>query len=212
MRIQIKNRWTQAVIYEGDAESLKELVLRGVKSGANLSGANLSGANLSGAHLRRANLSDADLSDANLRRADLSGANLSGAHLSGANLSDANLSGANLSDANLSGADLRRANLSGAHLRGANLSDANLSGASIDGEKITNAPITITGLRWWVLITDGYLRIGCQRHTHQEWSDFCDGRIDDMDSDAAEFWARWKEPLLVMCKAHAPAKAQGAQA
>ena len=61
--IQIKNRWTGAVLWEG------ETLIRADLSGANLSraylyGANLSGANLYGANLSRADLSGADLSEA----------------------------------------------------------------------------------------------------------------------------------------------------
>jgi uncharacterized protein YjbI with pentapeptide repeats len=101
--IEIKNRWTDEVIYMYDGDTLI------------------------GAYLRGANLSGANLSRANLSRANLSGANLIGADLSGAYLSGANLSGANLSRADLSGADLR-----GAYLRGADLSGANLYYTCLD--------------------------------------------------------------------------------
>jgi len=99
MNIQIKSRFTAAVLFEHDTEnnSIRLTLELAIKSGANLSGANLSGANLS----------CADLSGANLSCADLSGANLSCANLSGANLSDADLSGAYLSDAYLSDAYLK---------------------------------------------------------------------------------------------------------
>jgi hypothetical protein len=123
--VQIKNRFTNVVIYTHDGENLSRADLSGADlSGANLSGANLSRADLSGANLSRANLYGADLSRANLSDADLSGADLSGANLYGANLS-----GANLSRADLSGANLSRADLSGANLYGANLYCANLSRA-----------------------------------------------------------------------------------
>jgi len=211
--IQITTIFTGDVIYAGDAEDLSALLVAAAKSGAdmsranlygaNLYGANLYGANLSGANLSRANLSRANLSGANLYGANLYGANLYGANLYGANLYGANLSGANLYGANLSGADLSRADLSRANLSGANLSGANLYGASIDGEKLTKAPLGVSGLRWWILVTDGYMRIGCQRHTHSEWADMSDKQISDMDSAAAEFWLLWKAPLLSMCAAHA---------
>ena len=74
MNIQIKNRYTDAIIHEGDYVNILEALSAAIKSGANLSGANLSRADLS-----RANLSRADLSGANLYGADLYGANLSGA-------------------------------------------------------------------------------------------------------------------------------------
>ena len=74
--IKIRNRWTDAVIFECEAPEglesglhMRHAVEAAVKSGANLSGANLSGADLS----------DADLRGANLRGADLRGAYLSDA-------------------------------------------------------------------------------------------------------------------------------------
>jgi hypothetical protein len=97
--MQIRHRYTDAIIFEDDKQTTRETVINALSSRANLSGANLSGADLSGADLSRANLSGANLSGANLSGADLSGANLSGANLSGANLY-----GADLYDADLSGA------------------------------------------------------------------------------------------------------------
>ena len=96
------------------------------------------------------------------------------------------------------GADLYGADLRGAYLRG-----ADLYGANLDGEKISQNPISIVGLNWTVLISDGFMRIGCQRHSHQEWSDFDDAQISNMASEALKFWRQWKQPLLAMCSAHA---------
>ena len=138
-----------------------------------------------------------------LEQATRAGANLRAANLRAADLRGADLSDADLRNADLSDADLRGANLRAADLRGADLSGANLRGADINGEKITRVPVQIANLRWDVLITEGYLRIGCQRHTHAEWAAFDDATIAGMDEDAADFWAQWKAPLLVMCAAHA---------
>ena len=71
MKIKIKNRFSDEVIYEYEAESVKEAVEKAVKEKANLSRANLReanlwGADLSGANLREANLIGADLREANL--------------------------------------------------------------------------------------------------------------------------------------------------
>ena len=120
------------------------------------------------------------------------------ANLYGADLRGAYLDGANLDGANLYGANLRCVNLDGANLDG-----AYLSGADLDGEKLTKSPLVITGLRYWCLISDGYMRLGCKRFTHEEWAEFSDDEIEKMDSCALEFWKQWKESLLAMCKAHA---------
>ena len=116
MKIQIKNRYNNSILFETDAETIGAAILAAVAAKADLSGANLRSANLRSANLSDADLSDADLSGADLRSADLRSANLSGANLSGADLRSADLSGADLS-----GANLRSANLSGADLRSADL-------------------------------------------------------------------------------------------
>ena len=79
---------------------------------------------------------------------------------------------------------------------------ANLRGANLDGEKITKTPLSINGLRYWCLISNGYMRLGCKRFTHKEWTDFDDEKISEMDSCALEFWRQWKAPLLAMCEQH----------
>jgi hypothetical protein len=81
MKIEILNRYTNAVMFALEADSKKQALESAVKSSANLSGANLRGADLSSANLSSADLSSADLSSANLRGADLSSANLSSANL-----------------------------------------------------------------------------------------------------------------------------------
>jgi len=84
----------------------------------------------------------------------------------------------------------------------ANLDGANLRGANLDGEKITKNPLSVSGIRYWCLISDAYMRLGCKRFTHDEWANFTDETIRDMDSGALDFWRQWKAPLLAMCAAH----------
>ena len=115
----------------------------------------------------------------------------------GANLRGADMEGANLDCANLDGA-----NLYGANLYGANLYGASLRGANLEGEKLTKTPVVITGLSYWCVITDGFMRLGCKRFTHNEWANFTDEEISEMDDYALEFWKQWKVPLLAMCAAH----------
>ncbi|WOE40738.1 pentapeptide repeat-containing protein [Acinetobacter chinensis] len=119
----------------------------------------------------------------------------------GANLQDANLQDANLRGANLWGADLRGADLRGANLRGANLWGADLRGADLRGAK--NAPLIINGLSWMVVIDGvGSMRIGCQYHTVEAWKNFTDDEIKLMDSNALEFWNKYKSMLIAACETH----------
>jgi uncharacterized protein YjbI with pentapeptide repeats len=138
--------------------------------------------------------------------ADLYGADLRGANLRDADLRGANLDGADLRGANLDGADLRGANLRGADLDGANLRDANLRGANLYGEKLTKTPLQLNNLKWFVLISDKYLRIGCQRFTIEEWKNFDDETIVKMDFAALKFWRKWKAPIIALCDAHTTAE------
>jgi hypothetical protein len=124
MIFEIKSRWSDRIVASGEAESLRDLVIKKVAERAVLSGADLRGAVLSGADLRGADLRDADLRGADLRDAVLRGAVLRGADLRGAVLRGADLRGADLRDAVLSGADLS----------GAQRQIATDGGAMFDGE------------------------------------------------------------------------------
>ena len=58
--------------------------------------------------------------------------------------------------------------------------------------------IAINGLNWPVS-TDGIkIQIGCQSHTIEQWSEFEDGRITLMDSQALYFWKQFKPTILAM--------------
>ena len=115
-KIQIRNRYTGAVIFKHKCEdnSIRKTVEKAVSENAHLNRASLSGANLYGAYLCGANLYGAYLSGANLRNAYFCGANLREADLREADLEGANLFGANLREADLRGANLEEANLFGA--------------------------------------------------------------------------------------------------
>jgi hypothetical protein len=127
---------------------------------------------------------------------------LLGANLLGANLSGANLWGAYLRGANLRGAYLPEADLRGADLSGANLLGANLRGADLLGEKLKITPILMQLPRWDVIITPGYMRIGCERYTHEEWASFNRIRISEMDKGAWDWWKQYKALLLAFCAIH----------
>ena len=115
-------------------------------------------------------------------------------------------SGANLRGADLYGADLRGADLRGANLYGADLRGADLRGANLDGEKLTKTPLQLNNLKWFVLISDKYLRIGCQRFTIEEWKNFDDETIVKMDFAALKFWRKWKASIIALCDAHTTAE------
>jgi len=141
IKIEIKNRYTDSVIFEFSKEknTIKKTVLEYIElnhnadlSYANLNNADLRNADLSYANLSNANLSNADLSNADLRNADLRNADLRNANLSNADLSKADLSYANLSNAYLSKADLSYAYLSKADLSYADLRYADLSNANLN--------------------------------------------------------------------------------
>ena len=80
MIFEIKHRFSGAVLFSLETESVKLCVEAAVESCANLRGANLGGADLGGANLRGAYLGGADLGDANLRGADLGDADLGDAN------------------------------------------------------------------------------------------------------------------------------------
>ena len=97
---------------------------------------------------------------------------------------------------------LQAALKNGANLEGADLRGANLYSANLEGEKLTKTPLQLNNLKWPVLISDKYLRIGCQRFTIEEWKNFDDAAIVKMDFAALKFWRKWKAPIIALCDAH----------
>jgi hypothetical protein len=83
-KFEIKHRFSVAVLFSLETDSLKLCVESAVSNHADLRGANLCDANLRGADLRGAELYGADLRGAELYGADLRGADLRGAELYGA--------------------------------------------------------------------------------------------------------------------------------
>jgi hypothetical protein len=82
MKIEIRNRWTGAIMFTEEADSLKAASQRLVVRGSDLSGSNLRDSDLSGSDLSGSNLRDSNLSGSNLRDSNLSGSDLSGSDLS----------------------------------------------------------------------------------------------------------------------------------
>jgi len=211
MKFPIKNRFTGNPITEVELDASYESAAYSVQLGAavkiaaaentNLACADLAGVDLSGADLARAYLVYADLVRANLSGANLVRANLSCADLAGVDLSGALLVDADLAGANLSGANLVRANLSGANLTRVNLAVVDLGKKGI---------LQINGLRWPILITPEYMRIGCEKHLHGDWRSFDDRRIAEMDGkEALKFWRDNKDWLLERCEWAAGFKKDG---
>jgi hypothetical protein len=117
-------------------------------------------------------------------------------------MAGANMEGAYMAGAYMAGANMEGAYMAGANMAGANMEGANMAGADLDGEILKIAPLSLMNLKWSVLITAECMRIGCQRHKHEEWAAFDDDEIKGMASGANEFWRDWKEPLMLLCARH----------
>jgi len=76
MKITIKCRWNNKILFEGEYESTKAAVVDAVSKRADLRRADLRGAYLQGADLQGADLQGADLRWADLQGADLRGEKL----------------------------------------------------------------------------------------------------------------------------------------
>ena len=104
-------------------------------------------------------------------------------------------------------ASSKNINLTGANLTGADIAYANLANANLAGQGL----LQINGLRWPVLVTPEYLKIGCEQHSHDYWRSFDDRRILQMaGKNAAEFWADNKTWLLERCEWAAGFRKRGA--
>ena len=97
--------------------------------------------------------------------------------------------------------------LSGANLRGANLSDANLSDANLRGANLRGANLwscignmrelkTISIEKWMVTYSATDLQIGCKKFPIEEWRRLSDQEINALDTDALEFWRKFKKLIF----------------
>jgi uncharacterized protein YjbI with pentapeptide repeats len=172
-RLEIRNRFSNKVIYSAPAPCLGALVESAVSWGIDLSNADLAGVNLPRADLSGAQLSGADLTKAILVGTDFTGAKLAGATLTSADmhgviLCKANLAGADLSDSNmtmanaawafLAAADLSETNLTNADLTGANLGEANLFGTILRGTNFVGAYLVGTEMEFATEGSKGHRR------------------------------------------------------
>ena len=161
--------------------------------------------------------------DGYLSRCDFTGssfteANLRGCSFEKCNLRDVDFTDANLRNAYFAGADLRGAKLAKATIRSADFTDALLDGCTFDnGTSISKPPLTVTGFRWPVVITDEIMVIGDWRNTIDGWevdargemigegdqASFDDSPIGMMNASVPRWWkndqAWWQEhkPLLM---------------
>jgi len=132
-------------------------------------------------------------SGARLKGADLKGADLKGADLNGLNLSSADLSGSNLNNACLNNACLSSADLRGACLSSADLRGADLSSAVGNNREI----ITLFINKYTVVFTRDTIQIGCKNYSIESWKNFSDEEILEMDSEALEWWEKWKDFIFL---------------
>lgn len=104
-------------------------------------------------------------------------------------------------DADLRGADLRRADLRRADLSGADLSGADLRRADLRGADLRRADLIIIAWpHWTTYITPGHIRTGCQSNSIDEWKNFNDNQIANMDPKALDFWKQNKELIIGLCE------------
>ena len=132
----------------------------------------------------------------NLRWSNLSGSDLRGSNLSGSDLSESNLRGSNLRWSNLSGSDLSGSNLSGSDLRRSDLRGSDLSNIKLFDTIGNNKEIKTLQLGGYVVNyvqSTNIIQIGCENHTVEEWKNFSDDEISQMDIGALEWWNKWKD-------------------
>jgi hypothetical protein len=150
---QIKNRFTNAVMFKytvpddqvgvNQSQLIGLAVRKALESGADLRGAYMGGVDLRGVDLGGADLRGVDLRGADLGDADLRGADLRDAYLGGADLGGADLRGVDLRDAYMGGVDLGGVDLGGADLRDAYMGGVDLGGVDLLKIKIKNIDAAI---------------------------------------------------------------------
>ena len=145
---------------------------------ADFSGMDLRGIDLSGKDLR-----GIDFSNSHLNNAKLYQSNLVGANLSNTILFKANLYGTNLKNADLYNADLGFSNLLFADLRNANLSKTSFYGANICNADFGKHIVRVyTFPDYPCFRCNNDFVVDCERCTIEEWKNFTDKEIMEIDS------------------------------
>lgn len=173
-----------------NAKELVRLYREGVRdfSGVDLSRVDIRGVYLKDTKLCGANLHGVLLNYANLRNIDLCGSNLSYSNLCGVHFCGANLNGADLK-----GVYFEYADFSGADLKGVCLEGVSLIGVKGNGVEIIDGPVNSF---YSITMTKHAIQIGCKNYSYEEWLNFIDEDIKDMDYDALGFWSEYKDAVL----------------
>lgn len=64
-----------------------------------------------------------------------------------------------------------------------------------DNAHSTKAVLNINYEKYNITATDNHLKIGCEQHTFDEWANFDDDTISNMDDVALMWWKKWK-PII----------------
>ena len=77
----------------------------------------------------------------------------------------------------------------------------------VEGYQIVEGEMKILGLKtkfslsilqeeYRLYFMSNIIKIGCEQHSPEEWKNFSDEEISDMDEGALEWWNRWKKFVL----------------
>ncbi len=121
---QILRASDSAVLFQGDADSMAELVQQAIDLGVSLAGADLAGHDLRGLRARGAGLT---------------GAVLTGAWLDGSDLSYAGMDGVTVTLGSMADCDLRKATLVAASCESVTFDRSDLTGANLTDAVVTDA-------------------------------------------------------------------------
>lgn len=78
-------------------------------------------------------------------------------------------------------------------------SRADLSGANLSGTQYEkDIPVIINTEYYSIVKCKAYIKIGCETHTPEEWREFNDTQIQEMDGEKALlFWKKYKTLVLL---------------
>lgn len=186
-------------------------------SDCDLTGANMRGVDLSRARFNRSIMRHADLSDSNLTQATMINVDLTDSYMSCCNLTEARMTRAKLKNATmrhctmidtiLRAVDLADADLHGSTLVGVDFSHSNLRDVWLESATMLNCELrevigngveikTFQTESYMVNFTKHDIQIGCKRFTVEEWTNFTDHEISQLDTGALDWWKQWKDVVL----------------
>jgi uncharacterized protein YjbI with pentapeptide repeats len=203
--IEIKHRYTNAVLFCGDFANMQLAVEAAIKEKVSLDYADLSNTRFDGTSFVGTRFVGTSFVGTSFVGTSFVGTRFVGTRFVDTSFDDTRFDGTSFVGTRFDGTSFVGTSFVGTRFDGTSFVGTRFDGTSFvgtrfDGNPITKQPIYISGFPWSVTILQHCMLIGCQHHSHAEWANLGEDIIEDAGGKkAVELWAIYKSILLALC-------------